>query len=194
MRTAINVFRTYRKLILIIVCFLIVQTVYVYSTGRSPVVLSDESLYVRIARQIAKTGVQDNFQYPFLYPLTVCLSLGAGRELYSMALAVNILLKTILLLVIFQLLKKFLEEKICLAALVLIAFSPIYFMWSRMIMAENLMAPLFVITVLFHYTYRRTANKWNTLIAASLALSLWMTKYLAIVLLPFFCIYWSMGG
>lgn len=181
------------KLILIILGFLIVQIVYVYSTFPSMMVLSDESLYVRIARQIAEKGVVENFQYPFLYPLIVCISLKAGRGLYSVTLAVNILIKVISLVVIFCLLKRFLKENLCYIAVIFVAFSPIFFIWSRVVMAENLLAPLLLIAVLFHYNQRKSGNKRELIIAAFLAFLLWMTKYLAIVLLPFFCIYWGLG-
>lgn len=74
-------------------------------------------------------------------------------------LAVNILFKGACLLIIWRLLKKNTHETRALYVLILIAFSPIYFLYSRLLMAENLACPLLIISVLYHEHYRNAAIK-----------------------------------
>ena len=68
----------------------------------------------------------------------------------------NILFKGICLLVIWKLLKRTIDdERRAFYALILIGFSPIYFLYSRVLFAENLACPLLIINVLYHEVYRQ---------------------------------------
>lgn len=106
---------------------------------------------------------------------------------------INVVIKTIALVPINNMLRRCLP-KYSLECTMMVAFSPIYFVWSRLLMAENLLAPLLIICILYHICYHprnRAEVDKKTVFAALLGLSLIYTKYLTIVLMPIFCLYWS---
>lgn len=166
---------------------------------KEPIVfISDEVLYKRISYSLFQFQPALSWHYPVLYPMLVSIGFFFQEYFYEAMLAVNILFKGACLLIIWRLLKKNTHETRALYALILIAFSPIYFLYSRLLMAENLACPLLIISVLYHEHYRNAAIKLGgakrlgyTIVAAAMSLALFWTKYLMLVTLPVFCLFWS---
>lgn len=141
-----------------------------------------------------------SFHYPFVYPFILSLSFYFGDAFYNVMLFENILLKTILLAVIFKMLASVVENREDRGlVLTLIAFSPSYFLYSDWIMAENLFSPLLLITILYYISRRNIMisdtialkNKLSSsAIAGALAVALFETKYLAIILIPLWFAFW----
>lgn len=106
-----------------------------------------------------------------------------------------------LLVLYLSVIKKVTDEERAFFILIIIAFSPIYFCYSRILFAENLACPLLIINLLYHKAYRKRLIDENIswrcrfyycAIAALLSLGLYWTKYLMLVTLPIFCLFWCL--
>lgn len=182
-----------------IIIYFFLQLIYVYAKGTC-VSVSDEYTYKQIAMDIFQGEAVSSFHYPFVYPFILSLSFYFGDAFYNVMLFENILLKTILLAVIFKMLASVVENREDRGlVLTLIAFSPSYFLYSDWIMAENLFSPLLLITILYYISRRNIMisdtialkNKLSSsAIAGALAVALFETKYLAIILIPLWFAFW----
>ena len=182
-----------------IIIYFFLQLIYVYANGTC-VSVSDEYTYKQIAMDIFPGEAVSSFHYPFVYPFILSLSFYFGDVFYNVMLFENILLKTILLAVIFKMLASVVENREDRGlVLTLIAFSPSYFLYSDWIMAENLFSPLLLITILYYISRRNIMisdtialkNKLSSsAIAGALAVALFETKYLAIILIPLWFAFW----
>lgn len=183
----------------IIFIWFILQLIYVFA--KEPCVsVSDEYTYKQIALDIFNGNAVSSFHYPFVYPLVLSVSFIFGKKFYYAMLLINILLKAIFLGIILKLLSDFIENiqnrKLILT---LIAFSPSYFFYSDWLMAENLFAPLLVITILWYAKNQKTlvdsqimlrTKLLYSAIAGFLAVILYETKYLSIILIPIWFVFW----
>jgi hypothetical protein len=159
----------------------------------------DELLYKELALDILHLKPLQSYMYPPLYSLMISPGFMMGDYFYEGILACNILGKAVGLYIIYCLLIRISDEHTSALALCMIGFSPIYFIYSRYILAENLFAPILIITILYYIIYRDEVLACGgvkrrvclTCGAIALATGLFWTKYLAIVLFPVFCIYWS---
>lgn len=180
----------------IIITYFILQLIYVYAKGPC-VSVSDEYTYKQIALDIFNGNAVSSFHYPFVYPFLLSFSFNFGDSFYYVMLLENILTKSMLLIVIFRLLKPVVEDRELVLAL--IAFSPSYFLYSDWIMAENFFAPLLIITILYYIKKRYILVNNEvmlkqkilySIIAGFLSVILYETKYLAIILIPIWFIFW----
>ncbi len=183
---------------LILLIFVISQITFVFYS-KPYIVNGDEKVYKEIAQDIFYGNPVSSFHYPFLYPAILAPGLICKQHFLWAMLCINIVIKVIGLGVIYVLLKKLLPSGRILAVVIMIACTPGYFVFSRLLLSENLSVPLLLIAVLYHMVFRRVKisdeirNKgrvWFTIGAALLSLSLFWTKYLMLVLLPIFCLYW----
>lgn len=161
--------------------------------------ISDEILYKRIAYSIFHFQPAISTHYPILYPMLIQIGFFFKTDFYVAMLLINIAFKGCCLFFIYQLLKKVTDEERASFILIIIAFSPIYFCYSRVLFAENLACPLLIINLLYHEAYRKRLIDENIswgcrfyycAIAALLSLGLYWTKYLMLVTLPIFCLFW----
>lgn len=163
--------------------------------------MGDEVIYKQLAFEIYELKPVSSFHYPIIYPLLLApaAALGNGGFYYGM-IFLNIVYKAALLAVISRLLQKWMKGKAALYVLALIAFSPSMFIWSKYVMSENIMAPLLVVVILYYINYQgliydgHVKNRRKvccTIAAASLAVCLYWTKYLSLVLFPVFFLYWT---
>lgn len=166
----------------------------------TPVVfISDEILYRRISESLLEFAYPISLHYPILYPVMISGGFFFGNYFFEAMLIINIVVKGCCLIIIWKMLKRVTDEKRAFLISVMIAFSPIYFLYSRVLLSENLAAPLLIINVLYHEIYRkklidksvkRSTKYKYTMIAAMLSLALFWTKYLFIVIFPIMCIFW----
>lgn len=189
---------TKKKLLLFGAIWLALEFILVFYK-RPIVFISDEILYKRIAYSLFQFKPALSWHYPVLYPGLISIGFFFRDYFYEAMLAVNILSKGLGLILIWRLLRKEADEERAFNMLVLIGFSPIYFLYSRVLMAENLSCPLLIVNVLYHEHYRKKLVEGSrakalacTLGAALLSLSLFWTKYLLVVALPVFCLFWCM--
>lgn len=186
------------KFCIFLLCWSTLQCVYVFWDGAELFPTVNDSLtYKQIAQDIKNGQVISIFHYPILYPLLLSIGFYADYFLIGMCVA-NVVVKIVLLIPIYLLLRKIVDEPFWCT--VIISFTPIYFMYSRFLLAENLMAPLLILCCLYHIVYRKqladdaVSGKKKlclTVGAALLALSVYWSKYIALVLFPVFCIYWG---
>ena len=173
----------------VVASFAILQTIYCF-LPHPMISMGDEVVYSQIARDIFDLQPVSTFHYPFIYPLVLSVGYLAGENFYDAFIIINILCKTVMLMVIIRMLDGLVSEKSKFWVILMIAACPIVFFWSKYIMSENIMALLLVISVLF-YIKNEGSDSWRkTIIAAMLGLMLYWTKYLAFVLLPIFFLYW----
>lgn len=164
------------------------------------IAMGDEVIYKQIAFEIHKFIPVSTFHYPFLYPLMIVPAVMLGENSYHGFIILNIVYKVIFLCIINIQLKKVIDKRYVSYILAMLAFSPIVFIWSKYIMSENLMAMLLIVTVLYYLIYQKNtfdesglerSGVWQTMIAAGLTVCLFWTKYLALVLIPVFFLYWN---
>lgn len=117
--------------------------------------ISDEILYKRIAYSIFHFQPAISTHYPILYPMLIQIGFFFKTDFYVAMLLINITFKGCCLFFIYQLLKKVTDEERAFFILIIIAFSPIYFCYSRILFAENLACPLLIINLLYHEAYRK---------------------------------------
>ena len=182
----------------LLLIFVISQIAFVFYS-KPYIVNGDEKVYKQIAQDIFYGNPVSSFHYPFLYPAILAPGLMCKQHFLWAMLCINIVIKAIGLGVIYVLLRKLLPSGRILAVTIMIACTPGYFVFSRLLLSENLSVPLSLITALYHMIFRRekisdeNKNKGRvrfTIGAALLSLSLFWTKYLMLVLLPIFCLYW----
>jgi len=114
----------------------------------------DELLYKELALDILHLKPLQSYMYPPLYSLMISPGFMMGDYFYEGILACNILGKAVGLYIIYCLLIRISDEHTSALALCMIGFSPIYFIYSRYILAENLFAPILIITILYYIIYR----------------------------------------
>ncbi len=180
------------KISIIISIFFILQLILVFWGGffNQYVCVSDEKIYKSLALNVFNIQPAFIFHYPILYPTVLASSFLLGQNFLTGMYLINIIIKTISLIIIYRLLKVHMNTNIALLCVFVIAFSPIYFIYSRLVLAENLFCPLLIIAFLYHINYRGEKEIRYTILAASLTTSLFMTKYLALVLIPVFALEW----
>lgn len=185
-----SLFKKYNIIILLII-FIISSICYVF--WKTPFIVNgDEIVYKQLSYEIWKGQIASSFLYPLLYPLVISPAFVFGKYFWVAAYVINILLKAFGIFVIYQLLLRLVREKTAVLISILIAFSPIYYIYSRIIMAENLFSMLLCINVLFHMIYSSREKNENlfTIIAALLSFLLYETKYIGLILIPIFFLYW----
>lgn len=188
-----------KNLLIIIGIFFIAQCIYVFAPNPCASV-SDEFTYKQIALDIFNGNAVSSFHYPFLYPLVLSVSFIFGDGFYYAMLLINIVIKTIALVVATRMLNKMdVDRQRVIWVLTLVAVSPVYFMYSNWIMSENLYAPLLFLTLLFFIRYRNILVDENVSlrkklllsgVAGLLAVLLYETKYLSLALFPVLFLYW----
>lgn len=192
--------RKHWRALVVITLFVITQVLYVFATNPC-VSVSDEYTYKQIAYDIYCNRAVSTFHYPFLYPLVLSASFIFGDAFYLGMLATNILVKSIGLILIYLLLYSMDSDiKKCTGFLFIISITPIYYLYSDWIMAENLYAPLFVCTLLFYIKFRpasceRITRKLPLLsvIAGLLSILLYEVKYLSLAIMPVLFVFWLWG-
>jgi len=155
----------------------------------------DKRHYFAVAKDLFDGGAFTEFQYPFVYPVFIWLTGQTERGL----LLSQVLVKAFSLAVIWLLLRKKMPEREGMTVMVLLALSPLWCIFSFRYMAENLEVPLLLITLLLHFGRRENlAGSGHflrklllTVLAAGMAWTLMMTKYMCLLLLPVFCLLWG---
>lgn len=186
------------KLFLFGIVWLVLQGILVFY--KTPIgFISDEVLYKRIADSLFHFQPAISWHYPILYPLLISPGLFFNTYFYEAMVMINIIFKGLCLIVIWKLLRRETDNERAFYILILIGFSPIYFLYSRVLFAENLACPLLIINFLYHESFRKkllsddisTKKKLGfTVIASLLSLALFWTKYLMLITLPVFCLCW----
>jgi len=184
----------------VLLLFLAAQIIYIlfsnYDGGYGP----DEERYLMIAQELINGQIPSTFQYPVVYPFMLMFGFITEHAYFDGVLRmINILVKTGSLYLLYVLFSRKLSRENALFGTAAIAFSGVYFVYSRRYMAENILIPLLLITVLFHICFRDVLVKsipvWKkvlyTAAAAFLSLLVFETKYLCIVLFPVSCLFWG---
>lgn len=184
---------------LVMGAFFSLQLLYVF-LKKPCACVSDEFTYKQVALDLFSGKPVSTFHYPFLYPLFLAPSFVFGNGFYYAMLFENVVMKSVFLLVFYRQLKAVANEKDRICALVMLAASPIYFMYSDWIMSENLFTPILIFTILFYIRHRFDEenaggqNKWRkclcTMVAGGLCVALYEIKYLALVCFPVLFLFW----
>lgn len=151
----------------------------------------DEYTYLEISLGY-REGKIESVQYPFMYPLLLLPASFMGKYYLEAAVFLNIILIFGGLFILYKMLKKDMPEPYAKACIIFIMFTPILLRHTKMYMAENLMCPLLLITFMYHILYR--GKKWLYSLGAGLLLMLcYFTKYLTLILIPVFGLFWVFG-
>ena len=124
---------------------------------QQPLIVMDETLYFLQAKEIWTNhtyilhGKTFGAQYPPLYPLILSplTAISDVNLRYMSGLAVNAILSSLLIFPVFEIARKFLDEKKAFIVSAITAFAPLSLTYSFVWMSENLYSPLFVYSVLW---------------------------------------------
>ena len=153
---------------------------------QQPLIVMDETLYFLQAKEIwtNHTYILHNktfgAQYPPLYPLLLSpLTVISDVNLrYMGGLAVNALLSSLLIFPVFEIARKFLDERKALIVSAIIVFAPLSLTYSFVWMSENLYFLLFAYSVLWILRKER--------VKAGIGVGLTtLTKVIGLALIPF---------
>ncbi len=151
----------------------------------------DEYTYLEISLGY-REGKIESVQYPFMYPLLLLPVSFIGKFYLEAAVFTNLVLIFGGLFILYKMIKKDMPEIYAKACIIFIMFTPILLRHTKMYMAENLMCPLLLITFMYHILYR--GKKWLYSLGAGLLLMLcYFTKYLTLILIPVFGLFWVFG-
>jgi len=153
---------------------------------QQPLIVMDETLYFLQAKEIwinhtyILHGKTFGAQYPPLYPLILSpLTVIADVNLrYMSGLAVNALLSSLLIFPVFEIARKFLDERKAFIVSAITAFASLSLTYSFVWMSENLYFPLFVYSVLWILREGRVKAGIGVGLAA-------LTKVIGLALIPF---------
>jgi len=153
---------------------------------QQPLIVMDETLYFLQAKEIwtNHTYILHNktfgAQYPPLYPLLLSplTAISDVNLRYMGGLAVNALLSSLLIFPVFEIARKFLDERKVLIVSAIIVFAPLSLTYSFVWMSENLYFLLFAYSVLWILRKER--------VKAGIGVGLTtLTKVIGLALIPF---------
>ena len=136
------------------------------------------------------------YRSPPFYPISLLpafyFSYPFGAFTFSKLL--NSLYITSAIIPAFLLLRKFTKRNISIVAITLLLLNPVQFIMPGLILSENIFYPLFMWTVLFAFTNVLPNNPKNrvieSLIVGVLLGLLFLTRYIALALIPAFLLIW----
>ncbi|MDD5254374.1 MAG: glycosyltransferase family 39 protein [Candidatus Nanoarchaeia archaeon] len=148
--------KTTKILIGIFILSIIIKIILAYFI-KNPIAFSDDYTYMQIARTFFYSGKiiitpGINF-YPPLYPIVISIAyLFHNMNLvFFLMKVINSILSSLIIFPVYLLARDFLEEKQAIIVSLISLMIPSSFMFSNVIMAENLLYPLILFSIYFIY-------------------------------------------
>jgi len=185
-------------IVLIYIAGVSASTIVTNSIGLGPTHFSDETRYWETARSIYNGVFTTSiyFKSPPFYPivLTPAFYFFYPSWAYYYAKFLNSIFLTSAIFPAYLLLNRFTNRHLSIIAIVLMALNPIQLIIPGRILSENIFYPIFFWALLFAFTNVLPINRRNRIIEC-LALGillglLFLTRYIALVLIPAFLLTW----
>jgi 4-amino-4-deoxy-L-arabinose transferase-like glycosyltransferase len=154
-----------------------------------PFCFMDEFLYRFNAESIFHAASYHSFHYPPLYPALLSFAFLFGNHWYEGMLIVNAVLTSTIVFPAWWIARTFLSDRESWLAVGLLLLLPLGIAYPPMVMSENLFAPLFCLAVYLTVCVDLEHPLFSFLLGLSLA-ALWATRYIAVVILPLFLVFW----
>ena len=160
--------------------------------------LGDELRYWNTALSLSNGTFKavDYYRYPPVYPLSLlpAFLLSDPIKTYKIAKILNALYLTSAIIPGYLILRKFVKRNVALVAAALLLLNPVQLVMPGRILSESVFYPLFMWSVLFSFTNVFQASKRNriieSLLLGVLIGALFLTRYIALVLIPAFLLIW----
>ncbi len=175
--------------LILLYCLSVIIKIFLSFFVKSPYIYLDELIYSKMAESFFETGKflyrgMPTNQYPPLYPivLSTAFIFKDMAATYAVMKIINAFLSSLIIIPVWLLSRNFLNEK---ESITLAIFSLIFpfFIYSNVIMSENLFYPLFIISIYLIYESVLKGNlKTDILCGFSIGL-LFLTKITGILLL-----------
>jgi len=192
-------------LLLIYISAIAITMIFNTSTVYGPIHYTDEITYWQFAQDLVSGNANKIFTpeliIPPLYPLSIAPAFLLPKNLiYPAALLLSQLYLTSIIFPIYILLKKLTKNnRLSLAGATIILFHPFYFVFSRLILSENIYLPLFMWAVAFSFTglipprkqsaYGKT--RWVETVIIGLLIGLcYLTRYITLGVIPALLLIW----
>lgn len=154
-----------------------------------PFCFMDEYLYRLNAESIFHAASYHSFHYPPLYPALLSIGFFFGDHWYEGMLLVNAVLTSTIVFPAWWIARTFLSDRESRLAVGLLLLLPLGIAYPPMVMSENLFAPLFCLAVYLAVCVDLERPLFSFLLGLNLA-ALWATRYIAVVILPLFLVFW----
>ncbi|MFI3206425.1 MAG: glycosyltransferase family 39 protein [Clostridia bacterium] len=177
--------------LLIIAGFTLIYIIYqlVATSLMNGKYIGDEMIYFAISYDIfAGNGIND-VQYPIVYPLITAVAF-FFEEPYRVIQLINIFLNSLIPFVTYFFIRNMFEREKVVIISILMLVSSFAVCFPSFVMGENLMYLLFLVAFFFHFKYAGEKSLKFAFIAGLLLAVMYMTKYLALLMLPAFGLYW----
>lgn len=167
---------------------IIVKIIWVWNSP-GPWLFFDEHNYKQASYNLFSTGkyfIDGSVftQYPPLYPISILPSFLFKEHWYRAILIINSIINSISILIIYSISKKYFSIPLSILCAFLTALLPYNLVFTRMVMSENLLIPLFLyVFKLFIVDEPRKSKK--TLIFMGIMLGIcFLTRYIFLFMLP----------
>ena len=186
------------SLILIYLAGVIFTILVSNTTAYGPNHFNDEVRYWNMAVSIYNGNftLQEFHHYPILYPLSLypAFLFSTQYTAYQAAKVLNALYICSVIFPFYLLLRKFTSRSISVITVAFLLLYPVHLVMPRSILSENLFYPLLIWTILLSFTHILPDSKRNcfieNVILGILIAFLYLTRYIAMALIPAFLLIW----
>lgn len=180
------------------IIIVILLNLFVIKQSSGPVHFNDEVRYWDIAFNISNGAfnIQEEHHYPPLYPLfiTPAFTFFQPNQTYSVVKWINVLSIASVCFPIYLILKKFMDGMSSILVTSIVMISPIFITFPGSVLSENLFLPLFFWALyLSLFDIFPKEDKWiffQELLFGSVLAFLFLTRYIALALIPAFYFIW----
>jgi hypothetical protein len=174
--------------------FVILKLIFVTSTSYGPVGRGDEMTYFDMADSFYRGffSIAQSHHYPPLYPLSIMVTLVFKSWTFDGIKLLNALYSSSIIFPVYFIARRFLDAPKSLAAVFLSCLIPYHLVFPRRILSENLFFPLFMWTMAVTFIVPRSRAyrlHWDLLNGIMIA-ALYLTRYIALAIIPFFLLAW----
>jgi len=180
-----------KKNLIILYIILVVVKIASSLLITSPSFFGDEYSYAKTARSMFYEGKsaihgEPTNQFPPLYPAILSFAYIGDYmpTVYLLMKIINAILSTLIIIPAYLILIEFFEKKKAFLGTVIIGVLPPTFVFSGVIMAENIYYPLMLLTFYFVYkSFQEKSYKWDVFAGISMGAAL-LTKAIGAFFLP----------
>lgn len=173
----------YLYLVSIIFIIHVIIKLFLVKDFYGPFILNDEYLYVDNAFRFFDHFSFGDPLYPPLYSIIISISYLWGDSFYQAILIINVLLSSSLIFPVYLLSKQFLNKHYSLLLSLISIIIPFQFNFPKMVMAENVLFPLYILTLYFVMEMFFKKKNIYTFLSAFFSACCFLSKYLAFTLI-----------
>lgn len=156
----------------------------------TPTILGDEVIYMWIAKEPLHNQIIIGNQYPILYPFVLSVFPSDSiQTTYIIAKALNIFISSFIIFPVFYLSRFFHNDHVSLIIGICSLFIPVGFVYSFLVMSENLFFPLFLTSVYLVFKSEIDNKRWLYVISGIVMALTILTRIIGLILIVSYLLY-----